>query len=288
VELLHQDSRQKSCLRADGTSLERFPRGTLGTPTRYWIDRELPRLVATHCSKHARILDLGCHDGAYSSVFEEQGIEGSYLGVDIAAANEWSDRTQEQGRLRTEFREFDAHRIAELEPRGFDFILSITTFEHFEHDDVVLDGVVEQLLPGGKFLLIVPSEHSFWLYGRHGFRRYRIKETTDAFEARGLRVVAVEGGCGLASFAFHAGLFASSNLLTFSGKATLGLLAGGSRRRAKQIFPTLDNALNSTLFWHQKFELGRTLHSKINSQAAALDSALRGLPALYMFVGQKH
>jgi SAM-dependent methyltransferase len=278
---------QRAEARVASASAPGFRGGELGTPCRYWIDSFLPqRIAGLRRPTPMRVLDVGCHDGLYLEAVRAAGVVGEYVGIDIGASPRWAEHDL-GGPLRAEFRVHDAHAVADLTPRGFDLILSITTMEHFEDDKKVLAGVFEQLNPGGRFILIVPSQYSFALLWSHGYRRYDRDETKQHLERVGLDVLEIHDVGGIPSFLLHAAWFNGSQAVVLFGKATLRVMAGFNKARAKRLFGGLDDKLGGTMLYHQRFAAGRAAHSALNRTAARLDEQLPGLPALYAFVAER-
>ena len=278
---------QRAEARVGSTDARGFRGGELGTPCRFWIDSYLPQRIARlRRPTPMRVLDLGCHDGLYLEAVRAAGVVGEYVGIDIAPSPRWTEHDL-GGPLRAEFRVHDAHAVADLAPRGFDLILSITTMEHFEDDKKVLAGVVEQLNPGGQLILIVPSQYSVALLWSHGYRRYELDETKRLLERLGLDVLETHAVGGIPSFLLHASWFNGSQAVVLFGKAALRVMAGFNKTRAKRLFGGLDDKLGGAMLYHQRFAAGRAAHSALNRTAARLDEQLPGLPALYAFVAER-
>lgn len=289
LRAMSREDLRRANMREDGSLSDRIPRGELGTPARYWIDRHLGAILrGLAAGRPQRVLDLGCQDGAYLAMLSNAGIVGDYVGIDVAPSAHWpAAEAAATAGLRGEFRVHDAHSVDTLQPAGFDLVLSIATFEHFRDDERVLAGVASQLVPGGHFVLIVPSEYSLLLYGPHGYRRYEKDALVSRLRGHGLEIARADDVGGLTSFLWHAWLFGSSQALALSGKAALGFMAGLSRARAKRLFPGLEQTLNNAMFLHQRWPAGRTAHRLLNRVTARLDETLTALPAVYMLIARR-
>ncbi|RMH41135.1 MAG: methyltransferase domain-containing protein [Deltaproteobacteria bacterium] len=212
----------------------------------------------------------------------DAGARGEYVGVDIVEHPAWR-RIEHNRDLRARFLVHDAHALDSLDGGPFDLALAVTTFEHFADDALVMRGLARKLARGGHAIVIVPSEYSPALYWRHGYRTYRRGRIPELARDAGLEVEETFPIGGLAGFIFHAAWFNVSRAAVLSGKAALAVAAGG-RSRARRWLARPWKALDNTMFWHQRFALGRRAHVRANVAAARIDERLPILPALYGYI----
>jgi SAM-dependent methyltransferase len=255
-----------------------------GSPFRYYSTRMIPECIRSFCPANAKILDLGCGSGRYAFFFVEAGIRGAYTGIDI------DPRSLEGFELAEVFSSrllvWDAHHLADLD-ETFDFIISVTAFEHFERDGEVLRGMRKAMAPGGHALIVVPSHYSYALYGTHGFRRYSRASIRGLASDAGFEVSRILPIGGLAGFLFHLWWFLPAHAIRLAGKALFFLLAGGSREDARKRWPGAFKFLNGMGDHHLKTGFGRKLHRMMLGLCATLDPFVPFLEVGYLAVLEK-
>ncbi len=242
-----------------------------GSPFRWQITRLAPAYIRRYCPPQARVLDVGCGSGRYALFFIEAGIHGAYLGIDINPQR-WEESTSPPD-FAIAFREWDAHRVGEL-GETFDFVLSLTAFEHFADDARVMRGLAPVLTPGAAALVIVPATWSYPLYGKHGYRRYTAAGLRALAEQAGLEVVEQQPVGGLAGWLFHFHWFFPAHVLRLAGKTALYALHGFDRERARRAWPRLTRWLDRLGQHHLAWNWGRRLHRAGLLLAARLDRVL--------------
>jgi len=174
---------------------------TLESPTRFCTDKAIRHLIDKYCPKHnAAILDVGCGKGYYYQFFKAQGIQGSYLGIDVKQRESWQDR--EEDGMRISFLVHDAEKLTELN-RQFDFTVAIQSMEHIKNDTEAVRGMGMCLKNGGYILLTVPSKYRLFLYAFHGYRRYSIAQIKRLAIKNGLGIEETIKIGGLTSFVLH-------------------------------------------------------------------------------------
>jgi len=98
-----------------------------------------------------RILDMGCADGRITACLAELVPNGCVRGIDLSpemigfAADKYEDHTN------LSFRVGDALRLHFIEK--FDLVVSFACLHWIEDQLSVLRGVVQSLVPGGRFLM---------------------------------------------------------------------------------------------------------------------------------------
>jgi SAM-dependent methyltransferase len=152
-----------------------------------YINRILPAAIEREATQlnlapGDRVLDFGCADAHYRSIFAP-GIR--YVGADIAGNAAADVEVNEAGRL-------------PLEDESFDGILSTQVLEHVANPSRYLDECFRMLRPRGRLLLsthgimvLHPDPIDYWRWTSDGLR-HQIHES-------GLRVVSFEGVMGLSA-----------------------------------------------------------------------------------------
>ncbi len=92
-----------------------------------------------------RILDIGCGDGDMVKI-----IANNYLPRHITGVDKYLRSSQEEKDNYSLLDGIDA-KVLPFEDESFDFVYSISTFEHIEGIDSVLSEIKRVLKPGGKF-----------------------------------------------------------------------------------------------------------------------------------------
>jgi SAM-dependent methyltransferase len=127
----------------------------------------------------ARVVDLGCGDAPYRSLFVGRGAE--YVCCDI-------DGSGDVVRL-------EPGRRVPLDDRSAAAVVSFQVLEHVWDLDWYLGEAHRLLEPGGRLLL---STHGTWLYHPHptDFRRWTRDGLVRELETRGFEVLRVSGIVG--------------------------------------------------------------------------------------------
>lgn len=255
-----------------------------GSPFRLLITRTTPELLRRHCPPLADVLDVGCGSGRYALFFIEAGVTGSYTGVDIADTRltDWHLPDSFPGT----FRQHDAHRLGEL-GETFDFVLSLTAFEHFADDAQAMRGVAQVMRDDAKALIVVPGKASYPLYGKHGYRRYNPAMLRRLAADAGLSIVELKPLGGAASWLFHFLWFWPAHALRLIGKTMLYGLHGMNKEKARRAHPHLLGRLDGLGNHHLKWRWGRRLHKCLLRAAVRVDRLLPFLPVGWLVVLQR-
>jgi len=255
-----------------------------GSPFRHALSRLAPATISRYCPLEADVLDVGCGSGRYALFFIEAGVRGCYTGVDI------SDRRWGELPLPPEFPgrlvKMDAHHLDAWD-ETFDFILSLTAFEHFADDARVARGVAHVLRPGAHAVIAVPGPWSYPLYGPHGYRRYSPAALRALAAQAGLTVTELRRVGGPAGWLFHFLWFFPPALARLIGKALLAAMAGFDKQRARRRFSRGWLLLDGLGNHHLRWDWGRRLHRFCLRLAAWADRALPFMPTGYLAVFRK-
>ena len=130
----------------------------------YYVDalmRAHPRPVA--------VMDLGCGTGDSVDLFRSYDPEIRWLGIDVAASAEVTQRTRQDARFMT----YDGITLP-LDDATFDLVYSRQVLEHVRHPLEHLREVVRVLRPGGAFVgstsqLEPYHSRSHWNFTVYGF-----------------------------------------------------------------------------------------------------------------------
>ena len=263
---------------------EKAANADYGSPFRYRLTKLIPQYIRQYCPAHARVLDLGCGSGRYAYFFLEARIAGSYTGMDISADRFVELKLPETfpGRLL----QYDAHELERFNEK-FDFLLSLTAFEHFADDHRVMEGVAAVLEHGAHALIVVPSHYSYLLYGEHGYRRYNRSSISRLAREAGLEIVSLKNVGGLAGFLFHFHWFFPARVLQLIGRGLLYGIYDGNRDRARQAWPRLAGFLDNLGQHHLRWGWGRWLHKTSLFICDILDRYLRIFEAGYLVILRK-
>ena len=262
------------------------PNSYYGTPFRYWIAKYLPNLIKSYCPNNdARILDLGCGQGQYTELFKSLDIHGTYLGIDLNRRENW-DKLDSISTLKIDLKEHDAEQLPTLN-QTFNFICSVTTFEHFENQTAVIDGAYEATDMNGNIMIIIPSHYSYLLYGTHGYRRYSKNSLQKLVSNAGY--ISVKSGKigGLFSFIFHFFWRNISFILKRGLKMIFYLCFFGKKEVARKKLPTLTIILDNLMHLHLKTSIGRMVHKSIIIFSHKLDSILPIFEVGYYCIAKK-
>lgn len=152
-------------------------RNDMGTsPARVYADCFLyEKLGQIMPKKEVNVLDVGCGSGYIREIFSDLGYKINYSGVDIKRHDKFNDFNKCAA-----YSSFTVSKIEKFNTnRKFDLVLSTFVLEHTENDVLAISKMDSFLAPDGVHLHMVPSFWSFFLYFKHGYRRYsprRIKK----------------------------------------------------------------------------------------------------------------
>lgn len=155
---------------------------------RHWWYRGRRALVRHALDRYAparrplRILDLACATGGSMRFLSDYG---DIRGVDISAE---TIRLCRQRGIDT-IVQGDALSLP-FASAGFDVVLALDAFEHFEDDSRAMAEVQRVLKPGGLLVATVPAFMALWSphdEAYHHFRRYRAGQFRQRLEAAGFR-----------------------------------------------------------------------------------------------------
>jgi len=104
--------------------------------------------------------------------------------------------------LEVSFKVHDAQSLETLKGR-FNFICSIQSLEHIADDEKTGKGMKTLLQDRGYILITVPSKYSYFLYGRHGYRRYNLLRIEELTNQSGLSIEELMKLGGIATFMLH-------------------------------------------------------------------------------------
>lgn len=140
----------------------------------YYLLKNLQKVIELNSSKikNHKILDFGCGDMPYSTLFEHGG--NSYLGADISGT--------------CAELEFSINKRLDLSDESFDTIVSFQVLEHVENVSWYLNEANRLLNVDGNLIL---STHGFWFYHPHpeDFRRWTKYGLCYDIERHGFEVV---------------------------------------------------------------------------------------------------
>jgi 2-polyprenyl-3-methyl-5-hydroxy-6-metoxy-1,4-benzoquinol methylase len=134
---------------------------------RYLIPGVLRAMVDV--PKGSTVLDLGCGNGATTSVLAKNGWD--MWGVDIS---ESGIRHAQQAHPHIRFSRWDAHQDLSFLEHSFDAVVSTEMIEHVYDPDVVVANCWQALRPRGKLILTTPY---------HGWLKNVVIAATDHYDA---------------------------------------------------------------------------------------------------------
>jgi SAM-dependent methyltransferase len=154
------------------------------------LAEELPRLLSRPLSQNGpiEVIEIGCGTGAMATRLARLGFRGRYTGIDIA--DRFAPRANDA--FAVTFRLIDAHDFAPSVPA--DLVISVSTLEHIDRDEVLLARTRAWLKPGGVEVHVVPAGAALIAYLWHGYRQYSIAALRRRF-GPDARIVAL-GGLG--------------------------------------------------------------------------------------------
>jgi 2-polyprenyl-3-methyl-5-hydroxy-6-metoxy-1,4-benzoquinol methylase len=120
----------------------------------------MPRVLsfASHLATSARVLDVGCGNGATCGEFIRRGCQ--VVGVDLSEQGiEWARRTHPQGRF--ELLAADQNILRNLNEAPFDLVVSTEVVEHLYAPREWARGCFAALKPGGHLICTTPYHGYF-------------------------------------------------------------------------------------------------------------------------------
>ena len=150
-----------------------------------WIEHAIKRI--SRDTPGARVIDLGCGEQPYRSLFESQGM--TYHGVDLPG-NETADSYFADSGLTTA--STGTHDVA----------LSLSVLEHVENPSAYLNEAYRVLRPEGYLVL---ATHGIWMYHPDpcDYWRWTCEGLRKQIEDSRFRVVDFLGSVGLAAAGMH-------------------------------------------------------------------------------------
>lgn len=166
------------------------------TPSRIYMDRFLiENLGKIIPNKKISILDIGCGSGYIRKILYNLGYTVDYLGIDVYQHKDFEKFNQYSLKF-----EFIESRIEDFKTeKKFDLVFSMCALEHIENDKLAADKSAQLMKEGGVQIHIIPSLYSFWLYWKHGYRRYSPRRLRKLFNEE----IEVYRLGGLFSFIVH-------------------------------------------------------------------------------------
>jgi len=132
--------------------------GDLAKSPRIKVMAELANRIGL---KEKNILDIGCHDGTFLSLVENQN--NNFFGLD---ASDWAVEQCKKKNIDIRQYFFDDKSPLPYEDNFFDFVVSGEIIEHIYDTDFFLEEIKRVLKPQGKLLISTPNLASL---GRRAF-----------------------------------------------------------------------------------------------------------------------
>jgi SAM-dependent methyltransferase len=147
---------------------------SLASPSRVAMDRFVVHYAAQLTrywgGRNIRVLDIGCGSGYASTLLEQGGLHGTYLGIDHQLHPKFCSIKSAQ--FTRQHITNDIHELQSADLGQVDLLISMTSLEHFRDDAAALKQARKCLAPGGAELHIVPAEDGLRLWEAHGWRQY--------------------------------------------------------------------------------------------------------------------
>lgn len=149
--------------------------------------RAFPVIRGLPPDRSARVLDIGCGEGALVAAMQAAGYT-DVTGIDTSP--EQVVLAHAQGR--TEVLQANVFDHLTEHPGEFNVVTATDVFEHFDHDEVVrlMDAVYSALRPGGVLVAQVPNATSPF-FGNYAFGDFTHRSV---FTARSVRQVCLTAG----------------------------------------------------------------------------------------------
>lgn len=165
--------------RAEGVKTKKAPLfstsdASLASPSRVAMDRFVTHWASQFArywgGRNIRVLDIGCGSGYATTLLEQGGLHGTYIGIDLEIHPKFE--SYQCAEFARQHMVVDIHSLqcADIEP--VDLLISMTSLEHFEDDAAALNRARGYLRPGGGELHIIPAEDGLRLWELHGWRQY--------------------------------------------------------------------------------------------------------------------
>ena len=223
-------------------------------------------------------MDRGCGRGDYWQLFEQVGVSGIYIGIDVRTQAHWSaiqGRENASGIICCFLQAKGEHLC--LVPNVLDFAYSSCSLEHIEDDRKAIVRLFDAAKPGSHVLLIVPSSWAHFLYVYHGYRKYSTERLITLCCSAGFEVVQVYALGGLFIFLLH------SIWITWLESGQLFEAVFGARLPARIL-----NLLQKVSYTSMRTQPAlRTLYVALLKTCLKLDSVLPLLPAGYAVVAKR-
>jgi len=140
-----------------------------------WVDLQYSLLLAQIAraapKASGRLLDVGCGDKPYKSIFGPYTSE--YIGIEHEGVFPSTHASSAEGRPDLYY---DGHRLP-FEDKSFDTVLSVQVLEHTPKPQSLLNEMARVLRPGGLLILSAPfsarlheQPHDYFRYTPHGLR----------------------------------------------------------------------------------------------------------------------
>lgn len=178
-----------------------FEKNWLVTAVAHWGFHEtLYGMIARHCPKPARILNVGSGPGwselyLASAGYDVTGIDNEPSLVDLAR-----ERAAILG-VPAKFEVADAFDLASFESK-FDLVFSCGVLEHFDREETV-SLLREQARCAPYVIIEIPTKYTVYSGGITDERIYTVKQLAKIVEDAGLKVVAKFGYGDLAATPIH-------------------------------------------------------------------------------------
>lgn len=138
-----------------------------------------------------RIIDVGCANGNLTQFFLDREL---VVGMDIS--EEYlkiiKDRFKDKTNFKTELADASNMRtMSKLKKYRFDTAISMNVFEHIKNDIQAFRNVYNILVPGGRFLIIVPAMNMLYSildYEGGHYRRYGKLEMKRKLKKAGFKI----------------------------------------------------------------------------------------------------
>lgn len=165
---------------------------TLSSMNEYY--RWLAGVLRKYVGKRKRVLDVGCANGNLTQFFLDKEF---ILGMDIS--QDYLDAVKKRFKDNANFHTAlvdasNAEQMLKLKKGNFDMAITMNVLEHIKDDVSAFRNVYSALVPGGRFLIIVPAMSALYAildYEGGHYRRYDKLEIKRKLRAAGFNIVKV-------------------------------------------------------------------------------------------------